>query len=143
MKTRSTTSHAMRAASVLLTLFAVLLTLGGVAAADEARKPTAERSHIDMVVALDTSNSMDGLIDSARQKIWDLVNDLFRRGSWLPPLEGHHVVVKGVLIQIETLLDLLLISKHILIRVDHRLTYTCMTRLDLVHRLSDVGERSL
>lgn len=76
MKTRSTPSHAVRAASALLTLFAVLLTLGGVAAADEARKPTAERSHIDMVVALDTSNSMDGLIDSARQKIWDLVNDM-------------------------------------------------------------------
>lgn len=38
--------------------------------------PKAERSTIDIVIALDTSNSMDGLINSARQKLWDIVNDL-------------------------------------------------------------------
>ena len=31
---------------------------------------------IDLVIALDTSSSMDGLIDSARQKLWDIVNVL-------------------------------------------------------------------
>ncbi len=32
------------------------------------------RRHVDLVIALDTSGSMDGLIDSARQKLWDVVN---------------------------------------------------------------------
>jgi hypothetical protein len=31
---------------------------------------------IDVVVCLDTSNSMDGLIASAKIKLWDIVNDL-------------------------------------------------------------------
>jgi hypothetical protein len=30
--------------------------------------------HVDLVIALDTSSSMDGLIDSARGKLWDVVN---------------------------------------------------------------------
>lgn len=33
---------------------------------------------IDLVLCLDTSNSMDGLIDSAKRKLWDIVNDLGR-----------------------------------------------------------------
>src|SRR5438445_5786693 len=32
------------------------------------------QKRVDLVIALDTSNSMDGLIDSARQKLWDVVN---------------------------------------------------------------------
>jgi hypothetical protein len=31
---------------------------------------------IDLVICLDTSNSMDGLIGSAKEKIWDIVNEL-------------------------------------------------------------------
>lgn len=31
---------------------------------------------IDLVICLDTSNSMDGLINAARTKIWQIVNDL-------------------------------------------------------------------
>ena len=31
---------------------------------------------IDLVICLDTSGSMSGLINSARQKLWDIVNDL-------------------------------------------------------------------
>ena len=34
--------------------------------------------HVDLVIALDTSSSMDGLIDSARAKLWDIVNLLAR-----------------------------------------------------------------
>ena len=34
----------------------------------------ATASHVDLVIALDTSSSMDGLIDGARQKLWDVVN---------------------------------------------------------------------
>jgi Mg-chelatase subunit ChlD len=38
-----------------------------------AAKPTAD---VDLVLCLDTSNSMDGLIEAAKQKLWDLVNTL-------------------------------------------------------------------
>jgi hypothetical protein len=31
------------------------------------------QKRVDLVIALDTSSSMDGLIDSARQKLWDVV----------------------------------------------------------------------
>jgi hypothetical protein len=41
--------------------------------ADEA-KPGSKP--IDVVLCLDTSNSMDGLIASAKMKLWDIVNDL-------------------------------------------------------------------
>lgn len=33
---------------------------------------------VDLCLCLDTSNSMDGLIDTARRKLWDIVNDLSR-----------------------------------------------------------------
>jgi hypothetical protein len=36
------------------------------------------KSNIDLVICLDTSNSMDGLIGSAKAKLWDIVNDLAR-----------------------------------------------------------------
>ena len=39
-----------------------------------AKKPT--QPVVDLAICLDTSGSMDGLIDSARQKIWSIVNDL-------------------------------------------------------------------
>jgi len=39
--------------------------------------PAAEKSKpVDVVLCLDTSNSMDGLIDSAKRKLWAVVNDL-------------------------------------------------------------------
>jgi hypothetical protein len=37
--------------------------------------PTAAKP-IDLVICLDCSNSMDGLIGSAKAKLWDIVNDL-------------------------------------------------------------------
>jgi hypothetical protein len=39
-------------------------------------RPAAQAKDIDLVLCLDVSNSMDGLIDSAKQKLWDIVNDL-------------------------------------------------------------------
>ena len=36
----------------------------------------AQPRHVDVVLALDTSSSMDGLIDGARQKLWDVVTTL-------------------------------------------------------------------
>jgi hypothetical protein len=39
--------------------------------------PLAEKGKpVDVVLCLDTSNSMDGLIDSAKRKLWTIVNDL-------------------------------------------------------------------
>jgi hypothetical protein len=35
-----------------------------------------EGKPIDLVICLDVSNSMDGLIDSAKLKLWDIVNEL-------------------------------------------------------------------
>ena len=43
----------------------------------KAATPVAERP-VDLCLCLDTSNSMDGLIDAARRKLWDIVNDLSR-----------------------------------------------------------------
>lgn len=62
--------------------FGALATLGFAAPAahdgDGAKKAeaTATRRDVDLVICLDTSGSMDGLIDAARQKIWAIVNDL-------------------------------------------------------------------
>jgi hypothetical protein len=43
----------------------------------DTRKVSVSKDHpIDIVICLDTSNSMDGLIGSAKQKIWDIVNAL-------------------------------------------------------------------
>lgn len=61
----------------LLTLAAAVVLSVGVAvpawAADE--KPAA-KADIDVVLCLDVSGSMNGLIDSAKAKLWDIVNDL-------------------------------------------------------------------
>ena len=41
--------------------------------------PAADKARpVDVVLCLDTSNSMDGLIDSAKRKLWAIVNDLAR-----------------------------------------------------------------
>lgn len=58
------------------TLTAFLLALALPAfARDAAPLKPAERP-IDLVICLDTSGSMEGLIESAKQKIWDIVNEL-------------------------------------------------------------------
>ncbi|MDA0681258.1 MAG: VWA domain-containing protein [Proteobacteria bacterium] len=38
--------------------------------------PDAQRHPVDVVIALDVSGSMSGLIDSAKQRLWDVVNEL-------------------------------------------------------------------
>ena len=44
------------------------------ASAQEAAKPPV----VQVAICLDTSSSMDGLIDSAKRKLWDMVNDMAR-----------------------------------------------------------------
>lgn len=39
-------------------------------------KPVAQQSTVDLVLALDVSSSMSGLINSAKQRLWDVVNNL-------------------------------------------------------------------
>lgn len=41
-----------------------------------APAPREKPKDIDLVLCLDTSNSMDGLIDSAKLRLWDVVNEL-------------------------------------------------------------------
>ncbi len=49
------------------------------AAAEEACKSQAAAARtVEIAICLDTSGSMNGLIDSARAKIWDIVSDLAR-----------------------------------------------------------------
>src|SRR5215208_1243623 len=45
-------------------------------AADEQKPKPAESKPIDLVLCLDVSNSMDGLIDSAKLRLWDVVNEM-------------------------------------------------------------------
>jgi hypothetical protein len=62
----------MRAGLLLAAL--TLSPLALQAAPDPA--PAAKPRAVDVVLCLDTSNSMDGLIDSAKRKLWAIVNDL-------------------------------------------------------------------
>lgn len=56
-----------------LAIVAVVIVPGFATAAPlPAEKPT----DIDLVLCVDTSNSMDGLIDSAKLRLWDVVNEL-------------------------------------------------------------------
>src|SRR5262249_32833751 len=56
----------------------VLLALAALpwAAGAEEPQPAPPAKHIDVVICLDVSNSMDGLIASAKAKLWDIVNGL-------------------------------------------------------------------
>jgi Mg-chelatase subunit ChlD len=48
------------------------------AAADERIASNTARRDLDLVIALDVSGSMEGLIDSAKQRLWDVTNELAR-----------------------------------------------------------------
>lgn len=61
---------------VRLSLFAALC-LAQVGTAAPTTAPGRPKA-IDVALCLDTSNSMDGLIKSARRKLWAIVNDLAR-----------------------------------------------------------------
>lgn len=48
----------------------------GAVVASEIHRPVQQQQSVDLVIALDVSSSMDGLIDSAKQRLWDIVNEL-------------------------------------------------------------------
>jgi hypothetical protein len=61
----------------LTALLLAAVAVPAVPAADDPAKPEpAPPKVIDVVICLDVSNSMDGLIGSAKMKLWDIVNDL-------------------------------------------------------------------
>ena len=63
---------------LVLTLFAGSLAISNSSPA-QARSiaaPIVPQRQVDLVIALDVSGSMSGLIDSAKQRLWDIVNEL-------------------------------------------------------------------
>src|SRR5439155_20861207 len=61
-----------------LALLAAAVALGMSASPARAADKTKKTADIDVVICLDVSNSMDGLIASAKNKLWDIVNELAR-----------------------------------------------------------------
>ncbi|MEM7706233.1 MAG: vWA domain-containing protein [Pseudomonadota bacterium] len=59
-------------------LLAAWLLVGTAAQATSAAAPETHPTtrSVDLVIALDVSGSMSGLLNSARQRLWDIVNDL-------------------------------------------------------------------
>src|SRR5882762_10068697 len=62
----------------VMALALLAVAVGATAYADDAKPAPAAGKSIDVVICLDVSNSMDGLIASAKKKLWDIVNDLAR-----------------------------------------------------------------
>ncbi|MFA6560381.1 MAG: vWA domain-containing protein [Verrucomicrobiia bacterium] len=59
------------------TTFILTITLTASLACSAFAKSAPEQERpVDLVICLDTSNSMDGLINAAKQKLWDIVNEL-------------------------------------------------------------------
>lgn len=58
-----------------LVVVAALTVATALPAQAQVLKPTGERPKIQMAILLDTSNSMDGLIDQARSQLWRIVNE--------------------------------------------------------------------
>ena len=59
----------------LLAFVLTFLFVQPVTTTEESQKPT-EKPHIQIALLLDTSNSMDGLIDQAKSQLWKMVNEL-------------------------------------------------------------------
>lgn len=60
--------------AIMLTVTVVLVAVAWSGIAEAA--PAVQDKHIDLVICLDTSGSMRGLIESAKQKLWAVVNEL-------------------------------------------------------------------
>ena len=56
---------------------------------DQAKKPESKADRIQLAILLDTSNSMDGLINQARTQLWKIVNELAtaKRNGQAPDLQ--------------------------------------------------------
>ena len=74
MRTRS---HRLTAISLMAALLLTTIT----SHASDERIAQVDRQSIDVVIALDVSSSMSGLIDSAKQRLWDIVSEFGEAGS--------------------------------------------------------------
>ncbi len=77
---------------MVLTTLACLWSVGICSAAEdkaEAAKDSKQPPRIQLAILLDTSGSMEGLINQARTQIWKIVNELAtaKRGGQVPQLE--------------------------------------------------------
>ena len=64
-----------RIPTLILASTVLALTTTTLAQNDVAVKPAA-RPVVELAICLDISGSMDGLIDSAKARLWSIVNDL-------------------------------------------------------------------
>lgn len=71
MTPRTRLRHALAPISLLLLAAAP-------AQAQQTTAPSGGRPRLEMVFVLDTTGSMGGLIDGAKQKIWSIVNDVLK-----------------------------------------------------------------
>src|SRR5690606_16504359 len=66
----------MKRHSLLVALRSSLAVCAAALAAAAHAEDTEPRRDVDLVLALDVSTSMDGLIESAKQRLWDVANEL-------------------------------------------------------------------
>src|SRR5688500_5960805 len=66
----------MLRASRLTHLAALALCAASTNAAADTVATEGARRDVDLVIALDVSGSMEGLIESAKQRLWDITNEL-------------------------------------------------------------------
>lgn len=87
----------------------------------DAPAAAAERVIVDLAILLDTSGSMNGLLDAARQRLWAIVND-FATASPLPDLRialltygnnGHAAEAGWVKVHTDLTDDLDLVSQEL------------------------------
>lgn len=71
---RIKSSHILVLAIVCIAWAGAMMAFGAETASVIPVQPV--KKDVDLVICLDTSNSMDGLIDSAKQKLWAIVNEL-------------------------------------------------------------------
>ncbi len=71
-------THTVRRAMLFMWTLALLLSVGQTRlfANPMVDLPRPERPVVELAICLDTSGSMSGLIDAAKQKLWAIVNDL-------------------------------------------------------------------
>ncbi len=111
------------ASSVLLSVGSVLpmSEVPPIATSPVVEVPVRAQSAVDLAICLDTSGSMQGLIDAARSKLWAVVNDLalarpaprLRVALLTYGNDAHQAENGWVKIDVPFTADLDLVSKHL------------------------------
>jgi len=68
--------HARAIIATVLGVAVVLVSVGPAMGKDASPAQVRPERHVDLVICLDTSSSMNGLIESAKKKLWAVVNEL-------------------------------------------------------------------